>query len=343
MPITRRGFLGACMSAGAFALTPASADASVQRARWYLFGTLVDVSIRDATPGKADQALADLGAYLSKVNREWNAWKPGALSRLNAAIARGEPAPVEGGLARLMGDAQLLQRRSAGLFNPAIGQAVGLWGLHSDARPRRESPALAQLERVLAAAPSLDDLSVNDGLLSSRNPAVQLDLGSYAKGHALGQGMDLLRSAGVDDAMIEAGGDLCTLGGRWAVGVRHPQARGSIARLETGDREVLFTSGSYGRHLEDIGRRFAHILDPRTGLPVEGIASATVLHGDGALADAASTALVVAGPERWPEAAAAMGIEHAMVVDARGRVQLTAPMAERVGLSGVSRRALTLV
>jgi len=150
MPITRRGFLGACMSAGAFALTRASADASVQRARWYLFGTLVDVSIRAATPGKADQALADLGAYLSKVNREWNAWKPGALSRLNAAIARGEPAPVEGGLARLIGNAQLLQRRSAGLFNPAIGQSVGLWGLHSDARPRRESPALALLERVLA-------------------------------------------------------------------------------------------------------------------------------------------------------------------------------------------------
>jgi thiamine biosynthesis lipoprotein len=347
MPITRRRFLNACLAAGAFALTGCSPSSSVHRARWYLFGTLLDITAVETDGDKVERAFSELAPYLGTMSREWNAWKPGVLGAVNAAISRGESAPGDEQIRQLILGSQALYRQSGGFFNPAIGRAIGLWGFHDNTRPTGAPPPHAQIDRLLAEAPSPDDLSIRKGRLVSRNPAVQLDFGGYAKGYALDLGMELLKMAEVENAVINAGGDLCTVGGHgdrpWRIGIRHPQAQGSIAWLETQGREAVFTSGNYERYLDYAGRRYPHILDPRTAMPVDEIASATVVHSDGALADAAATALVVAGPERWPEAAAALGVTRAMVVDADGRVQLTRPMAARVSLTRVPPTAVTLV
>ena len=95
----------------------------------------------------------------------------------------------------------------------------------------------------------------------------------------------------------------------------------------------MFTSGNYERYREHDGIRYPHIIDPRTGGPVQEIASATVVHRDAALADAAATALVVAGSKQWRGVAERLGIDQAMVVDAQGRIDQTAAMQERLRLS----------
>ena len=138
--------------------------------------------------------------------------------------------------------------------------------------------------------------------------------------------------------MINAGGDLVTLGHApdehpWRVAIRHPQRNGQIAWLEVYGSEAVFTSGNYERYREHNGIRYPHIIDPRTGGAVQEIASATVVHRDAALADAAATALVVAGSKHWRDVAERLGVDQAMVVDAQGRIDQTSAMAERLRLS----------
>lgn len=334
MSFSRRVFLTSCLAAGAFALVGRSRQAPLHQERWYLFGTLFDVAIADPDRARVQHALAELSTELRTMHRDWHAWKPGMLGEVNAAIARGGSAALSPALADMIEGMQRLHRQSDGVFNPAIGGLVGLWGFHQDQLPAGPLPERWRIERLLAKMPSPADLTVKDGLASSRNPSVQLDLGGYAKGYGLDMGMVLLERIGIRNAVLNAGGDVLALGDKgpapWRIGIRHPLGGGTIAWLESSTREAVFTSGNYERYREDAGVRYPHILDPRTGMPVAGIVSATVVHADGALADAAATALVVAGPDRWQETAEALGIDQAMVVNADGRVLLTAAMAQRI-------------
>jgi len=177
-------------------------------------------------------------------------------------------------------------------------------------------------------------LVIEGSQVSSSNPLVQLDLGGFAKGYALNQAISRLRSLGVGNAIVNAGGDLCVSGRHgerpWQVGIRHPQGEGVIAALAVADGECVLTSGNYERYREYENVRYAHILDPRTGWPVRHVASATVIHADGGVADAAATALTVAGPDDWRRIARGMGLRYVMLVDEMGTVYMSPAMAERV-------------
>ena len=108
---------------------------------------------------------------------------------------------------------------------------------------------------------------------------------------------------------------------------------GIIGSLETGADEAVFTSGNYERFREENETRYPHILDPRTGWPVSDVASVTVVTSEGLLADAAATAITVAGLEDWAVVARELGLDQVMLVDGEGRVYLTRRMNERLELA----------
>ena len=108
---------------------------------------------------------------------------------------------------------------------------------------------------------------------------------------------------------------------------------GSIGTIEVQGDEAIFTSGNYERFRLDQTERYPHILDPTTGWPATDIASVTVITAKGLLADAAATALVVAGLDAWPEVAAALELKQVAVVDEAGTVYLTTEMQQRIQFS----------
>jgi thiamine biosynthesis lipoprotein len=339
--MNRRTFISGCLGLGVVAATGYGlARIPVERERWYLFGTLVDVTLAGVEPAEARGVLGGLSAALQRMNDDWHPWKPGVMGDINDAIARGEPIGIDGHMQHMLDQVGRIYGATDGAFNPAIGGIVGAWGFHGGGTEGWRPPSDELVDGLLSAAPKPTDLAVHDDMLSSCNAHVQLDLGGYAKGYALTLGMRLLEQRGVRNALINAGGDLLTLGdaepgiaGRpWRVAVRHPQRPGSIAWLDTQGGEAVLTSGNYERFHEYAGRRYPHIIDPRTGRPACEVASATVIHRDAALADAAATALVVSGMRNWRDTAAALGIEQAMMVDDRGRVEMTPAMRERVHL-----------
>ncbi len=348
MSMSRRRFLGLGLGLGLGAglLGNPARGASLHGRELYVFGTLVNLGV-EGPEGQAQAALDEIEREFQRMNRDWHAWKPGALSRLNAALAEGRSMPPGADLVALLAGAREAELASGGLFNPASGQLIALWDFHSDAQRRSAPPSAEEVQAVCARAPSMADLVIGAEEVGSVNKAVRIDLGGYAKGAALNWALDHLAARGLHHAVVNLGGNLAIAGRRdgrpWRIGVRNPRGEGAIAALEAEGREAIVTSGTYERYRVWGGRRYAHILDPRSGWPAAHVVSATVIHADGAWADAAATALVVAGPEDWPEVAARMGIAQAMVIDAEGGVGMTPAIAPRLRFVGPTPARLRIL
>jgi len=311
-----------------------TADEPVHRQQFFAFGTLVDVSLYGVTQSEGEQAVRAVEDMFRQDHHLWHAWEPGPLQQLNQAIAAGEPSRAPDSIIDLLKKAQALETSSRGLFNPAIGGLLKAWKFQQDEPGADGAPDREAMQAVAAQHPSTLQLTLAGNRVTSSNPAVQLDFGGFAKGYAIGQAIALINARGIDNAVVNAGGDLCVSGrhGRrpWRIGIRDPRGDGVLASIELAGRDCVFTSGDYERYYEQDGQRVHHILDPRTGRPAQGTRSVTVIDNDPTLADAAATALFIAGPGGWHDIARSMGIRCVLLIDAQGVAHMTPAMAGRV-------------
>ena len=316
-----------------------------------VFGSEARLELRGVAAARARPTLQAAAAALQAMHRDWHPWQPGALTEFNAALAGGAVVPVPASLRGPLARSRELAAASDGLFNPAIGGLVALWGFHTSDYPIQAPPPAAEaLLAWRAAVPVLDDLEqVADGV-RSRHPLLQLDFTALAEGLAATALAGQLRAAGSDDALIALGGDVHVLGRAgqrpWQVAIRDPFAPPgtAFAAVELHDGEALFSSGSYARFREGPGGgRWPHVLDPRTGLPVRGVATVAVLHDDPVLADAAATALMVAGPARLAELAERMGVRCVLLLTEDDTLLLTAAMQARIRLQRAPARQAPLL
>ncbi len=312
-------------------------DRPAYKQQSYVFGTLVEIAIQGEPEAKAQAAIAHVLADFDAMHRQLHAWEPSDLKRLNDAIAAGEiriqAAP---GLVPVLADAARAAAQGDDLFNPAIGHLIRLWGFHSDIfEPKL--PAAEEVARLVKANPRLSDLTLDGDRVTSANPMVSIDLGGYAKGLALDRAAAYLGSQGIRNALINIGGNILALGQHghrpWKIGIQHPRKAGAIALLELRDGEAIGTSGDYQRYFELAGRRYCHLIDPRTGWPVQGVQAVTVLTrgpGAGVRSDVASKPMFIAGPEGWRAMADRMGISDALLIDGQGHIQATETLAARL-------------
>jgi thiamine biosynthesis lipoprotein len=305
-----------------------------QKAEFFIFGTVLEVTIWGAGDQEAQRAFASLQSQFQEMHYEWHAWEPGPLTEINQAFASGLPAQASHSIVEMTRHSQQIEEQTGGRFNPAIGALVRLWGFHTSDYPiEGPPPGQSKIDALVARDPSSLDIRLDGLTMNSTNPAVQLDFGGIAKGFAIDIACDTLKNLGIDNAIVNAGGDLRAFGSHgdrpWRIAVRDP-AGGIIAALEAGKDEAIFTSGNYERFRQDNEIRYPHILDPRTGWPVEDLASVTVITGEGWLADAAATALIVAGLDDWVEVARSLGLDQVLLVDEAGKAYLTEKMNERV-------------
>lgn len=303
----------------------------------YVFGTLVEIQIDEVPTAQAQQASNAVLARYQSLHRQLHAWQASELTQLNTAIATGRtPFHTSPLLKRVLVDAQRLSTQSNGLFNPALGGLIALWGFdQAPFKARTVSPQA--VHTLLSQHPSMDALVMDQAGVFSRNRAVQLDLGGYAKGFALDEGRAILQAMGIKHALINIGGNVIALGthhGRpWRVGIQHPRLAGALAALDLADGWAIGTSGDYQRFYMHNGQRFCHILDPNTGYPAQASQSATVLIAPqkqaGVLSDVASKPLFIA-PTQAATFAKQLGVAAWMVVDAQGKLTLNSAMQARI-------------
>ena len=340
----RPDFLPRLLFACACALLLAGCGArdALERQEAFVFGTRVEVVVYGLDRSRAREILAEVLQEFDRLHRRLHAWQPSELTGLNAAFAAGRTVAVDADMAALLGAVQSAAVRGEDLFNPAAGALIAAWGFHADEfLPRRPDPALR--DALVAARPRMADIDIvpqPDGgaAVSSRNPAVQLDLGGYAKGYALDRAAALLRARGVCCALINIGGNVMALGSKggqpWRIGIQHPRKPETLAAVDLHDGEAIGTSGDYQRYFELDGERLCHLIDPRSGEPVRHTQSLTVLMpagpDAGARSDADSKPLFIAGRDQWQALAQRMGVSQALRVDADGSMDMTAAMRARL-------------
>lgn len=298
-------------------------------------GTLVDISIYGTDRKKAQAATAAVTREMQAVTNHWHAWKPSRLTTINQQLAAGKGVTLTSDESQILQEAMAMARKSNYLFDPAIGKMVALWGFHKDVRPdNMPPPSPAAIQTLLRQHPSMADLTLNNNVLRSRNPAVQLDFGGFAKGIAIDRGIAALKRLDIHNAIVNAGGDMRVIGSKggkpWRIGIRHPRASGVIASISMQGDESIYTSGDYERFFDYHGHRYHHIIDPRTGMPAPGVTSVTVVSTDAALAEAADKALFISGPSGFANMARQLGVSLAMLIDSQGTVYLTPAMAKRI-------------
>ena len=307
--------------------------------RLWLFGSEARIEIRATPASRAEPALHAISQTLTDLHHAWHAWQDSDLTRINAALARGEPHPLPESIASALRRAGPLVTASEGLFDPSIGGLVALWGFHRSEFPIIEPPPDPEIIRDwLEHRPRFDDLRIEGDRIASRNHRLQLDLAAIAEGLAIERTVAILAEHGIDHALISFGGDLMALGSndgrRWRIALRDPlgnSEQAALAWVELSDREALFSSGGYQRYrVAADGGRWPHLLDPRTGQPALGSAGTVVLHSDPVVADAAATALFIAGPEGFERMTRALGLGCALLLDDRDRLLVTTALAVRL-------------
>lgn len=267
----------------------------------FAMGTYVRLHIAGPQPEEIAQACLDELVRLEKVFDRFQS--DSELSRLNAQAGTGW-VDVSVDLLRAVEVSLELAEKSGGAFDITIAPLVDEWGFREregripDHAPPSVSKITSALRRVDYRRVEIDSIAGRVKLPSG----MQLDLGAVAKGYALDRLASLMVARGMQTALIDLGGNIRVLGERaagrpWRIAIRHPRKAGEIyAAVPVTDKAVA-TSGDYQRFFTWKGRRYSHILDPRSGHPATELVSVTVIAPTGALSDALSTAAFALGPQ----------------------------------------------
>lgn len=292
------------------------------------FGTLIDITLASTTEEKSISAFTAIEKHLIQRHSDWHGWEDGSLTRFNQAL---HDFPQQGiavphNLQRLIQDSKKYYRISGGLFNPALGKLIGAWGFHDHSEPDR-----ALIDQIKQNIPGMDDLQIRDQLAFSSNPYLQLDFGGIAKGLAIEEIQQLLVSQGINNFIINAGGDIYAGGQnvdrKWRVAIQDPFKEDIIGTIELASSQNIFTSGNYRRYQnEPEHKKRHHIINPKTGEPSLYISSATVLTTDPVLADSAATTLMLGNKDQIKDLAKALDIQQYMVITEQGEAILSKSM-----------------
>lgn len=295
-----RGCLLLLVASAALADDPPPPD----RLQWPVMGTIAAVSAPAARAADLPAMRDPVQAAFAQLERKFSIFLPESdLSRVNRTAGSGAFVELSPEVAHVLRTAVQLAHDSGGVFDPTIGPLMAAWGFRGGS-PRRE-PTAAELTvaRLQVGWTNLAWDAAASNRVRLALPGMRLDLGGIAKGYAVDVGYDGLLRAGYADFLVDLGGNLRAHGeaapgrGGWRTGVRNPFPEGgSLGTLLLTNGESVATSGNYERFVEFGGRRYAHIMDPRTGRPAEGVAGVTVLAPSGLQCDGLSATLFILGP-----------------------------------------------
>ena len=215
--------------------------------------------------------------------------------------------------------------KTDGAFDITVGPLLKLWGFTmKEGRIPDEEEIAEILPSVGYGKIALGEEGITIGLKAE---GMAVDLGGVAKGYIVDRAVEVLKREGIASARVDAGGDLYLLGSPpmkrfWRIGIQHPRREDILAILKVKDGAVV-TSGDYRNFFTIGGKRYCHIIDPRSGYPPEGVLSVTVLAERTADADALATAIFVLGAERGIELAEGLqGFEALIVSEEKGKMEV---------------------
>lgn len=268
---------------------------------WPVMGTMLTITVWGSDSVAMLGAVHDARDSVRLVDSLMSTWRAESeISRVNAA-AGGAAVRVSPQTMRVLVQARRWWQLSRGAFDPTVGPLVRAWGFHGT---RGRIPPRRELDSLRALV-GYGEVALDTTVLTVRLPraGMQLDLGGIAKGFALDLARAALQGATISGGTVDLGGNVLAFGrppgdGRWQVAVVDPRRRDRALGVLAIDSGAVATSGDYERYYVIRGRRYAHIIDPRTGRPARGVLSATAIGPRGEWSDGLSATLFLLGPDR---------------------------------------------
>ena len=270
----------------------------------------------EASPGQRidlDAAAGALRDEVDRLERKYSRYRNDSLtSRINASAGSGEWISLDTETAGLLDYAQTAWRESEGLFDLSSGVLRRAWDFAAGIVPE------AAAVEALMARVGWSRLEWSPPRLRLPLAGMELDFGGLVKEYAVDCAVGIAREQGVAHGWVDLGGDIGVIGpppggGAWRIGLRNPAGAGALCVLQV-EAGAVASSGNYERMIERDGRRYGHILDPRSGWPVEGAVAVSVLSGHCLLAGTSATIAMLSGARAadWLEG---LGLPYLLVGD----------------------------
>jgi len=283
-------------------------------------GTAITVELWSDERDAGEAAITAVMDEMHRIDRTMSPHKPTSeLSIVNRDAAT-RAVPVSHEMARLIARAADFSRLSSGAFDITFAAVGQLYDYRQRVKPSEAALAAAR------AAVGWHNLVLDSQARTVRfaRPGMRIDLGGFAKGHAIDNAAAILRGRGIAHAMVSAGGDSRVIGDRrgrpWTIGVRDPRQTGQVVAMLPLEDVSISTSGDYERYFDAEGVRFHHVIDPSTGKSPSCIQSVTILANDGLTCEALSKIVFVLGVERGLTLIESQRGVDAVVVDGDGHL-----------------------
>jgi len=281
-------------------LLPSCGDVEVYEETRQMMGTFVQIKIVFDKAEKKESVFDAAFKEIMKVDRLMSAYRDDSQLSMINRYAGIKPVVVDRELIEVLEKSILLSNATGGAYDITAGELIDLWGFY---KKNGHVPSAAEIEETLKRV-DYRKIIINreKSTVFLKDELMSIDLGSIAKGFAVDQAAKKLRIMGVSGALVNAGGDIYALGRKevtpWKVGVRNPLNNSEeVYRKLIAEDAAVVTSGCYHRYIELNGKKYCHIIDANTGMPVEGVLSVTVIAESTATADALATSVMLLGSE----------------------------------------------
>lgn len=266
----------------------------------FLLNTLVEITVEGERESKAERAVELAFAEIKRIENLMSRHREGSEVYLINQQAFQKEIPISPELFSLIKTAQIYTKKTNGAFDITVTPLLLLW---KKVKQRGKLPSTEEIKKALSLVGAEKIiLGEKEHTIKLAQPGVQIDLGGIAKGYAVDKAIEVLKKEGISRALVNAGGDLYTLGhplkrDHWRVGVQDPYNKTNILGIIKLKNMAVATSGNYERFFELGGRKYCHIVNPQTGYPVPGMLSVTIIAPTTLEADILATAVFVLGAQ----------------------------------------------
>jgi len=326
---------------GSLFLSGCGKQEKIYRENRIAMDTICTITVVSPSKKKAKEAVDAGFAEIKKLEELLNFFSPDSeITAINRSSGL-KPVRVSKETIDIIKKAVKISEHTDGAFDPTIGPLVGLWGFS-------DKPNIPKAKEIKNILPFVDyrRIRINESLseIFLEKKGVELDLGGIAKGYAADKAIEAIKAKGIKAALVALAGDIRGYGSRpdgkpWRVGIQNPRPESGSGVMDKEDVFVTFyledkavsTSGDYQRFFIKEGKRYHHILNPKTGNPAEVAISVSVIAPEGYMADALSTGIFVLGPKRGIELLESLGLSG-IIVTADKKIFLTKDLRGRINI-----------